>query len=242
MTKEDSFFSQTSMVMFRFSILCTVVALLFAGSTIENARADLVTITDDSPSGTTDVSSSADYVGLVDALNPTLEVDGNSVTLNGLPTGESVQIGDLIGRDMNANSGSRQWEYLLELPADAFPGTGFQNIIFDARAYERTADNLEGADELTWEMFLNGSTVAVDSATSGAGVDFNAIDVSLSNPGGDTITEVRVVFSVIGFNGGGEAFGTRGVLSASYNAVPEPGAFAVLCGLFALPLARRRKS
>jgi hypothetical protein len=117
-------------------------------------------------------------------------------------------------------------------------GTGFSNISFSGDAFERSNNNLDGDDELVWELFLNGGTVAVDSATTG-GDDFTSVDISLADVGGSTINEVLVRLTVSGFDDGNEWFATRGILSANFETIPEPNARALLI-LGCIGFVRRR--
>ncbi len=204
-----------------------------------NLQADIVT--DSTPTGTTDRNGNNDFVGLLDSVGPD-RIGGQNINLNGsAPTGESSQIGDLVGRDIDATGGSRTWEYLLILPADAVSGTGFTSISFSGHAYERSSDNLEGSDQIRWSLYLNSDVTPVQVSGPVAGTDWSTFDVNLSDPGGNSITSVRVVFEIIGFDDDDDWFVTRGSLQASYQKVPEPGCVVILLLVLAASNTRRFK-
>ena len=214
----------------------TVVAFFFF-TICAQVAADV--IVDTTPSGTADRSSASDFIGILDNVSPTQI--GLNVNFNGtIPAGENFLLGDLVGRDINATSGDRTWEYQLILPSDAVSGTGFTNIQFNGHAFENANNNLENNDQILWELFLNNDTTPVQTGGPAAGSDWTTFDVNLAHPGGASITSVRVVFTVTGFNAGGEWFATRGSLQAEYQAIPEPiGSVFVLAACFC-SLRRRR--
>lgn len=199
----------------------------------------LVNVSTSSANGTSNRDSNSNFVGVLDSAIPTT-VTGLSVAFPNVPNGEVFVVGDVVGRDVDDSGGGRTWEYVLSLPADAAPGTGFTDIAFAGHAFERPNNNLEGADELVWELFLNGSSVAVDSATTGAGVDFTSIDINLANPGGAATTEAVVRLTVNDFNVGSEWFAARGTLSANFETIPEPNVLMIF-SLTAVGLSQRRR-
>ena len=240
-----SFFLHTSKKMsLRIAVLLSVSALLVLPHQAVDAA--LVTISTSTPTGTANRNNNTDFIGLLSNNSPN-QVLGQNVTFNNVPAGETFQVGDLVGRDIDGSGGGRVWTYRLDLPIDAFIGTGFENIQFRAHTFERDLNNLEGIDEITWELFLNGSATAVDSATTGQGQDFTSIDIGLSDPGGATVSTVEVVFTVIGFDAGSEWFVSQGVLQASYDSVtsvPEPSSACLMLAM-AIPMLlnrRRRKA
>ena len=111
-------------------------------------------------------------------------------------------------------------------------GTGFTDILFSGHAFENFGNNLEGTDQLSWELFLNGSSTPVDFGGPPAGSDFTSFDISLADPGGATVSQIRVAFTVTNFNAGQEWFATRGSLRATYSAIPEPSAVPFILLLF----------
>ncbi len=219
----------------RFSVLLVLFILCFT------ARVNADIISDSVPDGTADRVNNNDFIGLLDGVSPN-QIGGLNVNFPGaVPAGESFQLGDLVGRDINATSGSRSWNYQLILPADAVAGTGFTNISFAGHAFERATNNLEGIDQIQWELYLNNDVTPVQVGGPAAGSDWSTFDVNLSDPGGSTITSVRVVFTVTGFNGGGEWFVTRGLLQAEYQPIPEPLCFSLLSMVCLGLMGRKRK-
>ena len=200
-------------------------------------RGDLVAISTSEPSGVGNRDSNSNFIGILDSAIPTT-INSLAVSLPSAPAGEAFAVGDLVGRDVDASGGGRIWDYVLDLPSNAVLGTGFSNISFSGDAFERSNNNLDGDDELVWELFLNGGTVAVDSATTG-GDDFTSVDISLADVGGSTINEVLVRLTVSGFDDGNEWFATRGILSANFETIPEPNARALLI-LGCIGFVRRR--
>ncbi len=200
-------------------------------------RADIVSISTSAPSGTESALGTNDYIGIIDSLSP-IRINGQNVTINRRPSGESVLVGDLAGRDIDATSGSRTWEYSLSLPANSVDGTGFTNINFSAHSFERRGNNLEGTDQVSWQLFLNG----VSAGTTGpaAGTDWTSYDTTLTNIGGNSINDIRVVFTVSGFNSNDEWFVTRGTLSADYTSVPESS--ISLLGFLGIAVFWRRRN
>lgn len=223
-----------------YSILLAAFLSFFASIPAGSSYGDIVTLFDNTPSGTAAVNNANDYVGILDGITPNT-IGGVQVNMPLAPIGEVFVVGDLVGRDMNAHSGSRVWTFDMALPSDAVPGTGLENIVFQSHAFERRNNNLENNDLITWELFLNGAATPVDSATSG-GNDFDIINISLSdpNPGSSLITDAQVVFTISGFNGGGEWFAARHRFSATYTAIPEP-VFSGLCLLLPALVAVYRK-
>ena len=225
----------------RFSFSLALILGCFANC--NPANGGLVTISTSTATGTASRNNTTDFIGLLSSNSPN-QVLGGNVTYVDVPTGETFSVGDLTGRDINASGGSRTWTYQLALPGDASPLTGFTDIEFNAHTFERDLNNLEGTDELTWELFLNGATTAVDSATTGTGVDFTSIDIALSNAGGASVNQVEVVFTVIGFDAGAEWFSTAGVLSATYDStvtVPEPSLASLMLVALMGGISRRRR-
>ncbi len=221
-------------------ITCCVVALAWALWMPEAASGDLIVTS--LATGTSNRASSTDFVGILDNNAPP-QIGGLDVSFNNVPAGESFAVGDLVGRDMDASGGGRVWEYLLTLPADAMPGTGLTALSFIGHAFERSTNNLDGSDQVLWEMFLNNDATPVASGGPAVGSDWTTYDINLSDPGGDTITQVRVVFTVTGFDDVGDWFASRGTLSAIYSAIPEPHGLATVlaaCGWLATALRRRR--
>ena len=203
--------------------------------------ADIVTVADSTATGTSDRASANDFIGILSNDTPN-QVNGLDINFIGqIPTGESFQVGDIVGRDVNATSGSRNWEYQIILPPDAVSGTGFTNITFNGRAFERATDNLERNDRVRWLMYLNNDATPVQIEGPATGSDWTTFDVNLSDTGTSTVvTQVRVVFNVNGFNGGGEWFAARGTLQADYQSIPEP--VGVLVWLLAFtPLMGRNR-
>jgi hypothetical protein len=214
-----------------------VLSLVVLPAASQSACADLVTLTTSIPTGSANRDNSNQFIGILNSVTPP-QIGGQGVSFQDVPAGESFQVGDLVGRNVDSSGGGRTWEYLLTLPGDATPGTGFENIFFSARAFENSGNNLEGSDQLTWQLFLNGSATAFDFDSPGAGVDFTTYDASLSHAGGSTINQVRVVMRVTGFDSGNEWFATRGLLSVNYTAVPEASPLLGL-GLVAMALCFR---
>ncbi len=211
-----------------------VGTVLLAGYLCAAAEGAADLVTTSSVTGNQNRASQNNYVGLLDSVSPE-QIGGLDVNFGNVPGGESFQIGDLVGRNLDDSGGGRTWEYLLLLPGNARAGTGLQNITFTGHAFERGNNNLEGDDQLTWQLFLNGSGIAADSGGPGAGIDFTSYDISLFDPGGTTITAARVVFSIAGFDASNEWMATRGTLSAEFTAIPEraPLVFPTLIGLVA---------
>ncbi|MGI9517259.1 MAG: hypothetical protein ACR2NP_09445 [Pirellulaceae bacterium] len=207
---------------------------------MDQSVGDIVNLSTSTPTGTADRANANDFVGLLSGVSPE-QIGGLDVSFNGsLPAGEAFQAGDLVARDFDATTGSQEWEFLLTLPGDAVPGTGLEDIIFTAHAYERTGNQLEN-DDLTWELFLNTDTAFTLTDTTG-GDDFGTHDVNWNSvpTGGATINQVRVVVTINGFDASGEWFGAYGTLSANYNAVPEPGTTVVCLVGCLVTLSRRR--
>ncbi len=186
----------------------------------KSAFADLISTS--TPTGTESRNANTDYVGILDSTLPT-QVLNQNVAFGGVPNGYLFQVGDLVGRDMNASGGSRVWMYELILPTDALGG--FTDIQFSALAAERSNNNLEGNDQISWSLFLNNDTTPVATDGPLAGSDWTLFSASLNHAGGVAVTRVRVEFVVTGFNANNEWFATRGTLSANYQAIPEPEAF-----------------
>jgi hypothetical protein len=219
-------------------LVLAVLLLLFTPA----AKAGIVTLTTSTAVGTASVISGNDFVGVLDGATPP-QIAGTLLNFNGpIPAGESFLVGDVVGRDVGSTSGSRNWEYNLLLPDDALIGTGFENIVFNAHAFERDNNNLVVADQLTWGLFLNGSDTPV--ASGGTIADFSVFDLALTDPGGAAINQITVRLTVAGFNGNNSWFAARGLLSARYQtaSIPEPGT-AVLCLLLTggVGLRQRRR-
>ena len=213
----------------------TMLLSLLAGSDLS---ADI--IFDTVPTGTADRVNDEDFIGLLDNVSPTQI--GQDVNFNGtVPAGESFQIGDLVGRDVDATSGSRTWEYILTLPSDAVAGTGLINIQFVGHAFESDTNNLESTDQIQWELFLNSDATPVQTGGPTAGSDWSTFDVNLTDPGGNSVTSVRVVFTVSGFDQTSEWFAARGSLQAEYQAIPEPLWCSSLAMISLLGVCSRRK-
>jgi hypothetical protein len=200
--------------------------------------ADIVTVSTNLATGTANRANANDFIGLLSSASPT-QIGGADVSMPNAPAGQPYQVRDIVGRDIDATSGGRNWDYLLTLPGNAVPGTGFDNITFSGWIFEATNANLEAADQLSWQMFLNGSAVPV--ASSSVSDDFAPQAINLSNAGGSTINQILVRFSVAGFNEGDEWFMSRGLLSANYSAIPEPD-HALIAALGTALLWPRRKS
>ncbi len=207
--------------------------------------ADIVTVTTSLATGTSHRQNPVNFIGLLSSSAPP-EIGGANVIMNNIPAGQSFQVGDIVGRDVNSTTGSRNWDYLLTLPGNAATGTGFTNIDFSGWIFENTASNLGADDQLSWQMFLNGSAIAVASST--VSDDFGPQAINLANAGGSTINQILVRFSVADYNDNDEWFMTRGTLSANYDAIPEPemALLAVLGIALAVPgrnrPGRRRNS
>ena len=220
-----------------------LLALGVLGAIVLESSGDIVTISNDTPTGSANVANANDFVGLLSQVSPQTQVGGQNVTFNGsLPGGAAFMVNDLVGRDMDASGGGRTWEFLLTLPVDAVPGSGLESIMFSGFAYERNGNQLENDDDLTWELFLNSDATPTLTDTTG-GNDFgtHTVDWSSVATGGTVVTQVRVVVTINGFDGGGEWFGTRGLLMADYNAVPEPGGVIFFAGCCAVISYRRRR-
>lgn len=210
------------------------------------SSASLMVIDDAIPAGTESVDTGVAFIGILTNVLPT-EIGGTAVRFNRVPPGEDFEVDDLVGRRIAASGGGRAWEYQLSLPADAVAGTGFTDIDFLGSAFEREGNNLEGTDQLTWELFLNGSSTPVDITGPAAGTDWSTFTVNLTDMGGSTVNLVQVVFTVTGFNAGNEWFATRGQLSATYETLsPEPSTMnlsnLVLSMASLLTVRRRRRA
>lgn len=162
-----------------FRILALIVAVLLSLLFSTAVPAAIVTLSTSTPTGTASRNAANDFIGLLSSNSPN-QVLGQNVGYSNIPAGAVFTVGDLTGRDIDASGGGRVWTYQLDLPADAFVGTGFEDIQFDATSFERDVNNLESPDELTWDLFLNGSTTAVDSASTGVGGEFSDLDISIS--------------------------------------------------------------
>lgn len=208
---------------------------------VQSVCGDIASVSTSTPIGTGNRQSNTDYLGPLDSIVPTT-VNSLEVNFSNVPAGEAFLVGDIVGRDVNAAGGDRTWDYILNLPIDAVPGTGFSNITFSAHAFERSTNNLETTDEIVWEMFLNGSPVVVESGSTGAGVDFTSIDINLSNSGSPTANEILVRMTVNGFDAGNEWFAARGTLSANYETIPEPSGQALLALVTLVLLCPRRRA
>ena len=197
----------------------------------------MMPITDLTPNGTESVVANTAFIGHLDSISPA-QINGQNVVLPLLPTGTALVAGQLVGRNIDATSGSRTWEYTLDLPPDAQPGTGLSDIEFQARAFERRTNNLENADQLLWELYINNRLVARDGPPAGS--DWSTYSLTLADPGGNLVTTARVVFSVTDFDGSGEWFATAGRLSGLYQ-TPEPDCHwaSLVCAVL---VCRRRKS
>lgn len=215
------------------------LGLLLLLTSADQSNGDIVPISTSDAVGTGNRDSNSNFIGILDSAIPTT-VTSLSVNTPGAPATEVFAIGDVVGRDVGAAGGDRTWEYVLDLPINAAPGTGLSDISFSAHAFERPINNLEGDDELVWELFLNGNAVAVDSGTTGAGVDFNSIDINLSDPGSASTNEALVRLTVNGFNAGNEWFAARGTLSANFETIPEPSG-GMLLVIASIGLVQRRR-
>lgn len=226
--------------------LAATVIFLLPAFTIQ---ADLITISTSTPTGDFERKAKNKFLGILEtptgATPPEYQLAGEEVEFDAnIPAGESFLVGDLVGRDIDGTdnlTAPYEWTYELTLPGDAVAGTGFQDIIFDAHAFVSNKGKLEADDTLTWELFLNNDfsvVVASDSVFD----DFPTFihDVLLTDAGGSTINQVNVVFTVEGYDKGDEWFATRGLLSATYTAVPEPGSSLFLLATGFPVLVRRR--
>lgn len=168
-------------------------------------------------------------------------IGGTNLNFNGpIPGGETFQAGDIVGRDIDELNSVAVWSYNLFLPSNAMSGTGFQDIVFDAHAFERGVGNLDSGDRLAWAMYLNGGSTAV--ATGGVNDDFTTFDLSLLNAGGDSINQVSVVFGISGFTDNNDWFATRGLLSANYvSAIPEADFYRVMIAALLGAFVRRER-
>lgn len=215
-----------------------IAAFLIATAIIAGPlTADIVTVSTNLATGTANRASANDFIGLLSSASPT-QIGGANVSLPNVPAGQPFQVRDIVGRDIDATTGGRNWDYLLTLPGDAVPGTGFSNITFSGWIFEATNSNLEAADRLSWQLYLNGAAVPGNSAS--VSDDFAPQAINLSNAGGSSINQILVRFSVAGFNEGDEWFMSRGVLSANYMAIPEPGHALIAALGFALLWPRRK--
>ena len=201
-----------------------------------------MTLTDSTPDGIQNRANNNDFVGILDGVSPN-QMGGQNVNFNPtLPTGVSFLEGDLVARDLDTfSNASRDWTFEILLPGDAAPGTGLTDITFRGFAFERTQNNLEAGDQVTWAMYLNNDTIPIASDTPGDGIDFDTHTVSLINAGGAAVTRVRVVVSMNGFNQNGEWVASRGQLSANYQAIPEPASGLVVLSLLCLTSIRRAR-
>ncbi len=220
-----------------------VVIVFFICSMATDLRADLISTS--TATGSQGWDDKKRFVGILDVTPTQLEVLSEQVEFKDIPFRQSFMDGDLVGSELDRAvlaGGGRTWEYMIMLPSDAAGATGLENIQFNGFAFERDRDNLEGTDELSWQLFLNDELVSVDSSSTGAGVDFDTHTVSLFNRGGSSITSARVVLTINGFDEGEEWFATRGTLSANYTAVPEAfGLLWLLGGWIGLSGRRRRR-
>ena len=215
------------------------LGLLLLLTSADQVNGDIVLISTSDAVGASNRDSNSNFIGVLDSATPTT-VSSMSVNTPGAPQGEPFAVGDIVGRDIDASGGGRTWEYVLNLPGNATPGTGFSDISFSGRAFEANGNNLEGDDELVWELFLNGNAVATDSGTSGAGVDFDPFDITLGDPGSSLTNEVLVRLTVNGFNANNEWFAARGTLSANFEAIPEPSG-GILLVIFSIGITQRRR-
>lgn len=220
----------------RLAIIAMIAPAVFVSGQL---AADIVTISTSLATGTSNRQNPSNYIGLLSSAAPT-QIGGANVNMNNIPAGQSFQVGDIAGRDVDSTTGSRNWDYLLTLPGNAVAGTGFSNINFSGWIFENSAANLEASDQLSWQMFLNGSAIAVASST--VSDDFAPQAINLSNAGGSSINQILVRFSVAQFNDNDEWFTSRGTLSANYEAIPEPemAILAVLGMATAIPRRKRR--
>ena len=232
------FFGKRILIPMRAASLIAVATVCLAGS---SASADIVTISDDTVSGTVTRPRLTAFSGVLSNNQP-LQMQGITIAIsNNIPAGESFQVGDLVGRDLkNVAGAGRIWEYELSLPGDARAGTGFSNIVFNGHAFELPLDNLEGDDQVSWALFLNNDLVPVQTDGPAMGSDWSTYDASLAHAGGSTITDVRVVFTITGFIEFNEWYATRGTLSADYASIPEPQAWVMLCALSCVVFFGRR--
>ena len=213
------------------SLAAAMGTLVLAGG-LANAAITVTTAV-----GTSTVTDANEYVGIIsaaDAGSTNLKIGGvdidtppNVDTLANV--GQSIQVGDLSGRDIPSGS-DHTWSWLINTGAEL---TG---ISFDGFAFANgNEDELGDPDTLTWKLFVD--DVEVDS--TGTVNDFPPTSLSLSTA--TTGTKAEVILTIAGFgpNDTNEWFNTRGTLSAT--AVPEPSTTALLgLGGFALILRRRK--
>ncbi len=176
------------------------------------------------------------FVGVVTGTHTT----GTEPVIN-TPSGTNVELGigtngtpfqpgqDVaVRRTCNATSGCDPmgWQYVGSTwTYDVNAVAGLLDIRFDGEVYYRSGGH-ESSDSLTFDLFLNSSSVAADSITvDGLGDDGQAesTPIVLTHTGSASITSAQVRVSFGGFATSGEGFLTRGRLSA--NAIPEPSAF-----------------
>ena len=226
--------------------------------TLLGSQAGAAVVMDVTPDNLTGLAPNAtDFLGVV-----VVGGAGTSVDINTSPTSSSVtldealgtiEVNDVVGQDIDNSGGfsvnTTLWTYSIALPNNAQVGTGLTNIAFDAdMLFSEAAMNNASADSanrLTFELFLNGSSVG--SETHVAPADGEGAITTLTNAGGSSITNAEIrVFSTNSqaFNAGTETFAvTNAVLSASFDAtaVPEPSSvFLLFCILGVLGLRRRR--
>lgn len=233
----------------RLRVCATFLVLIVSSAT---AVGDVIATS--SANGITGVrDSSDDFFGLVTVGSTTssISIDTTPATVELTEALGAIDPGDVVGRDTDGLSSVNQsgvlWTYDLTLPGSAIAGTGLNSISFSADMLfsDGAFDGNSGdtANDLTFRLLLNGIE---ESSTTHEAVGNGESAVSLSAPGGASVTSAQITVEILNssaFNGGNESFAvTNAVFSAQFTAVPEPTSAAVVGISLAGMLYRRRRT